>query len=188
MKIVLIGDSIRIGYQPLVAQKLQGKADVWGPAENSRHSLWVLDHFQEWIADRKPDIVHFNCGIHDTVIMEDGKLQVVMEQYRLCMQRIVRRLTDLPQTKAIWAASTPWYTGQAGTPLSLWSPRPEIDEYNAAALVPVKTAGLAVNDLNRAVHDNDYTKCLNPEDGLHMTDFGNEVLSDAVVGAVITCM
>ena len=42
MKIVLIGDSIRMGYQPLVAAKCKA-FNVWGPAENCRHSLWALD-------------------------------------------------------------------------------------------------------------------------------------------------
>ena len=55
MKVVLIGDSIRMGYQPFVARKLEGRADVWGPPVNCRHSLWALDHFGPWVAERQPD-------------------------------------------------------------------------------------------------------------------------------------
>jgi hypothetical protein len=47
--------------------------------------------------------------------------------------------------------------------------------------------GLPVNDLHEVIMSNDHTRCLS-EDGCHMTEFGNEVLSDTVVksiGAVI---
>ena len=49
-KVVLIGDSIQMGYQPLVVTNLQGWAEVWGPSENCRHSLWALEHFNQWVA------------------------------------------------------------------------------------------------------------------------------------------
>ncbi len=40
-----------------------------------------------------------------------------------------------------------------------------------------------MNDLHDVIVRNDFSKCL-AEDGCHMTGFGNEVLSDAVVKAV----
>ena len=39
------------------------------------------------------------------------------------------------------------------------------------------------NDLHDVILSNDFAKCLS-EDGCHMTAFGNEVLSDAVVEAI----
>ena len=45
--------------------------------------------------------------------------------------------------------------------------------------------GLPVNDLNDVIVRNDFTKCIS-EDGCHMTEFGNEVLSDAVATAIAT--
>ena len=186
-KVILIGDSIRMGYQPFVAKKLEGTAEVWGPEVNCRHSLWVLDHLQEWVLDRTPDVVHFNCGIHDVVTMEDGQFQILREQYRVCMERIVRRLADLKGATPIWGTLTPWYVGSTDTPMSKWTRKPEVDEYNAIALEAVRAAGFAVNDLNKVVEDNDPTKVLS-EDGLHMSEFGNDVLSDAVVKAVKAAM
>lgn len=94
MKVVLIGDSIRMGYQPLVAKKFE-EAEIWGPIENCRHSLWVLDHFQEWVTDQKPDLVHVNFGIHDASIQEDGTHQIFLAQYRLCLQRFIDRVKQL---------------------------------------------------------------------------------------------
>ena len=48
-KAVLIGDSIRRNYQRRVQARLDGEAEVWGPWENCRHSLWALDHYDQWV-------------------------------------------------------------------------------------------------------------------------------------------
>ena len=185
MKVVLIGDSIRMGYQPLVARKLEGEAEVWGPAQNSRHSLWALDHFPEWVEQQKPDVVHVNFGIHDASIQADGEHQVILPQYRLCLTRFIARVRAMSKGLMIWATTTPLYTSQPQVPMSLWSVRiaAEIDAYNAAALEIVRSEGLPIDDLHQVVMDSDYAKCLR-EDGCHMTEFGNDVLSDSVVKSI----
>ena len=70
-------------------------------------------------------------------------------------------------------------------PMAQWQFRPEreIAKYNATALEVVRDEGLAVNDLHELILRNDFSKCLT-EGGCHMTDFGNEILSDAVVEAI----
>jgi len=185
MKGVLIGDSIRGGYQPFVIKKMEGKAEVWGPPQNCRHSLWALDHFPEWVAAQDPDVVHVNFGIHDVSIMPDGEHQILLAQYRLCLQRFINKVKELDSTQMIWATTTPLYKPEEGVPMSEWrvNAAAELDQYNAAALEIVNAEGLPVNDLHKVIMDNDYAKCLTP-DGCHMTEFGNEVLSDAVVKAV----
>lgn len=184
MKVVLIGDSIRMGYQPLVARKFE-EAEVWGPAANCRHSLWALDHFEKWVAGQNPDIVHVNFGIHDCSIQSDGEHQILLAQYRLCLQRFISKVKELTNAKMIWATTTPLYTPEQGVPQSQWKIRTEaeLDKYNSAALAIVKAEGLPVNDLHDVILRNDFAKCLS-EDGCHMTAFGNEVLSDAVVAAI----
>ncbi len=184
MKIVLIGDSIRMGYQPLVAAKCEG-LDVWGPSDNCGSSFWAISRFGEWVADQCPDVVHVNFGIHDASIMEDGEHQIVLAQYRLNLQRFIARVKQLGKTRMIWATTTPLYEARGGVPMAEWSilERAEINEYNAAALEIVKREGLPVNDLHDVIVRNDFSKCL-VEDGCHMTGFGNEVLSDAVAKAV----
>ena len=39
--VVLIGDSIRMGYQDHVASQLAGRAEVWVPEEQRKGSLWI---------------------------------------------------------------------------------------------------------------------------------------------------
>ena len=183
MKVVLIGDSIRMGYQPLVMKKCK-KAEVWGPMENCRHSLWVLDHFQEWVADQEPDVVHVNFGIHDCIPMADGNHQVLLPQYRLSIKRVISKVKDLGKTQMIWATTTPLYRSEQDKPMNEWQVREDaqLKEYNDAALEIVQAKSLPVNDLHEVIMSNDYSKCL-IEDGCHMTEFGNDVLSDAVVKA-----
>jgi len=187
MKVVLIGDSIRMGYQPLVAKKMIDKAEVWGPEVNCRHSLWALDHFEEWVAPQKPDVIHVNFGIHDASLQPDGEHQILLPQYCLCLARFVTKVRQLGNTKMIWATTTPLYQPEPEEPMTQWSisKQAEIEEYNRAALNIVLKEGLPVNDLHEVIVRNDFTKCLT-EDGCHMMEFGNEVLSDAVATAITT--
>ena len=185
MKVVLIGDSIRMGYQPFVIKKLAGEAEVWGPAQNCRHSLWALDHFPDWIENQKPDLVHVNFGIHDVSLQADGEHQILLAQYRLCLRRFINKVKELDGVRMIWATTTPLYAAEPDVPAAQWQIRKaaELDQYSAAALEIVEAEVLPVNDLHQAILDNDFSKCLR-EDGCHMQEFGNEVLSDAVVEAI----
>jgi isoamyl acetate esterase len=63
--VILIGDSIRLGYQDVVRQKLAGTAEVWGPAENGGGSRNVLRHLDSWALEKTPAVAHLNCGLHD---------------------------------------------------------------------------------------------------------------------------
>ena len=184
MRVVLIGDSIRMGYQPLVVKKCP-EADVWGPTENCRYGLWILEHFHQWIAVQEPDVVHVNFGIHDCVPIADGEHYILLPQYRLSLKRLIAWVKGLEKTQMIWATTTPLYTVEQDKPMAEWQVREDarLNEYNDAALEIVTAEGLPVNDLHGAIMSNDYTKCLS-EDGCHMTDFGNEVLSDAVARAI----
>ena len=184
MKVALIGDSIRMGYQAQVADKCP-EVEVWGPEENCRHSVCALDHFQEWIVDPKLDVVHVNFGIHDASILPDGEHQILLPQYLLCLQRFIDKVKELGTTKMIWATTTPLYVPEAGKPMAQWQVNTlaDIGGYNAAALEIVKREGLPVNDLHDVIVRNDFSRCLQ-EDGCHMTAFGNEVLSDAVARAI----
>ena len=65
-KVLLLGDSIRMSYQPHVARLLSDRAEVVGPVDNCQYSLYTLSSLDRWIAALgKPDIVHWNNGIHD---------------------------------------------------------------------------------------------------------------------------
>src|SRR5262245_36573808 len=52
--VVLVGDSIRMGYAPAVAERLKGKARVVSPEENGGDSANVLEHLDAWVIAHKP--------------------------------------------------------------------------------------------------------------------------------------
>jgi len=185
-KAVLIGDSIRMGYQPFVQAKLAGEMEVWGPPENCRHRLWALDHFPAWVAEREPDILHVNFGIHDQSenTHGDGQVQILPEQYALCLKRFIAKVRALPKAPVmIWATSTPLFEAKVGTPMQEWPTRGQIDRYNGIALEIVRASDVRVNDLHAVIMANDFWTCQR-EDGCHMLERGNELLSDAVVAAL----
>jgi len=58
-RVLLLGDSIRMGSQPHVARLLDGKAEVVGPADNCQYSLHTLSSLDRWIGDLgRPEMVH----------------------------------------------------------------------------------------------------------------------------------
>jgi len=56
-KVLLLGDSIRLSYQPAVAKKLASVAEVVGPEENCQFASYTLSSLDRWIERLgKPDI------------------------------------------------------------------------------------------------------------------------------------
>ena len=66
--LLLIGDSIRMGYDKSVKKSLEGKANVVFPVENCRFASYVLRHFHEYFNGLKGediDVIHWNAGLWD---------------------------------------------------------------------------------------------------------------------------
>ena len=79
--VVLIGDSIRMGYQPFVTEALAGEAEIWAPEENGGDSRNVPAHLEAWVIARAPHTVHVNCGLHDVKkSFETGVAQVPLAE------------------------------------------------------------------------------------------------------------
>src|SRR5207249_3545666 len=64
-RVLLLGDSIRLGYAQRAAALLAGTAVVASPTANGGDSANVLRHLSDWLASAQPEVVHFNCGLHD---------------------------------------------------------------------------------------------------------------------------
>jgi hypothetical protein len=91
--VVLIGDSIRLGYAPRVIERLRGRAVVVSPPANGGDSSNVLAHLDEWVLRQQPDVVHLNCGLHDLKRSRaDGGHQVEVDRYAENLRRIVARI------------------------------------------------------------------------------------------------
>ena len=98
-KVVLVGDSIRMSYAPLVEKELAGKAVIISAKANGGDSNNVLKNLDEWVIRQQPVVVHLNCGIHDTKKSKStGRFQVSPDQYEANLRKIVDRIRS--QTKA----------------------------------------------------------------------------------------
>lgn len=90
--VLIIGDSISIGYTPFVKQLLAGRANVMRPvlengkAENCQGTNNGVKNIKGWLGDTKWDVIHFNFGLHDLKHVDpvSGKtVQMRMIRYKL---------------------------------------------------------------------------------------------------------
>lgn len=182
--VILIGDSIRLAYQPIVRQALAQVAEIWGPAENGRTSENVLAHLDEWVVTRNPDLVHINCGTHD-LRKERGSPQPRTEltQYRTNVENILRQIQTRTHAQIIWATTTPvnekWHFENRDTDRF----EADVDAYNDAANEICQRLNIPLNDLfgliMQAGRDTYILK-----DGLHFTPEGYALMGQAVAEAI----
>src|SRR5262245_3548888 len=105
-KVVLLGDSIRHGYAPLVAKRLAGKAVVVSP-KGAGDSAWLLKQLDA-VVKEKPAVVHFNAGLHDLRRSKKTEAyQVDLKAYRANLQAAVARLRKETDAALVFANTTP---------------------------------------------------------------------------------
>jgi acyl-CoA thioesterase-1 len=183
-RVLLLGDSISIGYTLPVRARLAGKANVHRPAENCGETARGLKSLDKWIGDGKWDVIHFNFGLHDVKYLDEkgayvppekGHQVASVEQYEKNLRELVARLKKTG-AKLIFASTTPVPAGTLG--------RVEHDElrYNAAALRVMQENGVAVDDLH-ALATAQQAKIQLPKN-VHFTKDGYEQLADAVVASI----
>lgn len=121
-RVLLIGDSISIGYTLAVRKELQGKALVFRPPVNCQHTGYGLANLKKWLGSGKWDVIHFNWGIWDTHLLDEkGNLvrtpdetkttvplhiRYTPEQYRENLGKLMDILQGTGAT-LIWASTTP---------------------------------------------------------------------------------
>jgi hypothetical protein len=172
MKILLIGDSIRMSYQARVKEKLLGAADVVAPEENCRFAKYSLWNFCTWVAELgQPDIIHWNNGIWDAYHLNaDIGVFTPLDEYKTYLKRLLKEMRKTG-AKIIWATTTA-VNDQCGV-----CNNAEIDLYNAEAVKLMQAEGLEINDLNRLIKAN--IAGYIAEDGVHLTPDGIEVCAAA---------
>lgn len=184
-KIVLLGDSIRMGYDKYVRKSLEGSAEVFYPPENCRFTFYLLRTLREWmkngILPADADVVHWNAGLWDMAVMYDDGPLVPPEVYRQTLERIHRRLQiHFPKAKLIFATSTAVQEEKYGPDFKRTNK--SIEEYNAIARSVLEPLGEEIDDLYAVslqateAHHSDLTH--------YNTDAGRLLLG----GAVVECL
>jgi lysophospholipase L1-like esterase len=183
-KVVLIGDSIRMGYAPLVAKRLEGKAIVVSAKPNGEDSGNVLKNLEEWVIKEKPDVVHINAGLHD-LKLKDGTYQVPLAEYEKNLKTILERIQKETHAKIIFATSTPILDNlHAQRKAGFDRVEADVQRYNTAAVAVMTQAGVPIDDLHELVEAGGKEKLIGP-DGTHYTPAGYDALAAAVTNSIL---
>ncbi len=176
-RVLLIGDSISIGYTLPTRKLLEGKANVHriptngGPTKNGVASI------AKWLGTGKWDVIHFNWGIHDLKYMPDGKRQVEPADYEANLRSLVATM-KATGAKLIWATTTPIPEGELNPPRRFG----QVKEYNEIAARVMAENGVAIDDLNGYITPKLAT-LQNPHD-VHYSAAGSEYLAQQVAAEI----
>ena len=183
---LLIGDSICMGYRPLVKQRLGEKVDILSIEGNGGDSGNVLGNLDQWMINCDATLIHFNCGLHDLKVAQDGKtLQQPLDVYEANLRKIVERLQKESTARLVWASITPVIDERHSAVKGFDRRLKDVKAYNNVATGIMTAAGIPIDDLYSAIQNDDVTACLG-RDGVHMTERGNKVLTDAVCQCLLS--
>lgn len=183
--VLLLGDSIRLGYQPVVAAQLASTATVWGPEANGQDTATTLAHLDAWFTAVNPAVIHWNCGLHD-LKRENGATETIvpLTQYAETLATIIARIRARTAAPLLFATTTPIHEARhAARGLTFARFAADVDTYNNAARAVCARLTVPLNDLYRVVMDAGGVTLMLP-DGTHYTEDGYRVLGTAVTDAV----
>ena len=150
-RVLLVGDSISIGYTLPTRDFLKGKANLHRIPTNGGPTTRGLANIDAWLGKSKWDIIHFNWGLHDLKYMgpkrenlfpkeKGGKPQVPLADYEKNLEKLVVRLKKTG-AKLIWRNTTPIPPGSKGRYVG------DSVKYNEAAARVMKRHGIPTHDL-----------------------------------------
>lgn len=147
--LLLIGDSIRMGYDKSVAKTLSGRVNVIYPDDNCRFAAYVLRHFHEYMGDVKGediDVIHWNAGLWDCLRLFEEEPQTPLEVYAYYIERICMRIKKLcPNAKVIFATSTRVISEKMDKYFKRYNE--DTEKYNEVAVGIAEKYGFEINDL-----------------------------------------
>ncbi|HEX5790282.1 MAG TPA: SGNH/GDSL hydrolase family protein, partial [Luteolibacter sp.] len=188
-RVLLIGDSISIGYTVPVRKLLKGKANVHRIPGNGQTSDFGVTNLPKWLGEGKWDVIHFNWGLWDLCYRHpesksqgkrdkiNGTLSTTPEQYRKNLEAAVAILKKTG-AKLIWCSTTPVPEGEDGRKVG--------DDliYNKIAKEVMDANGIPIDDLHAHALKKLPGIALKPGD-VHFTDAGSEYLAEQVVASIL---
>ncbi len=186
VNILIIGDSISIGYTPWVNKALAGKAYVTHNSGNARNTGFGLENLESWVGNTDWDIIQFNWGLWDLCYRNpnsnnhghrdkiNGQLTTSLEKYKENLDSLVQILQTLTTAKLIFVTTTYVPDNEAGRF------KEDAIKYNNAAIEIMEKYGIKVNDIyykSVTIHNN-LGKAAND---VHYTNEGYNELSKLVI-------
>jgi hypothetical protein len=186
-RVLLIGDSISIGYTANVREMLQGVANVHRPLTNCGPTTKGVKELEAWLGDRPWDVIHFNFGLHDLKYMspdggnladpkaEGSHQQVSIDAYKANIEKMVARL-KLTGAELIWRNTTPVPEGARGRVPG------DSAKYNAAVLPVMASNGIPVDDM--FAYASAKISEIQRKADVHFTAEGSRFLAENVTGVI----
>ena len=147
-RVLLIGDSISIGYTPTVRAALKGVANVHRIRQNGGATEVGLANIDAWLNDESRygkgtwDVIHFNFGLHDAKYKTATELRATRERYLENLKTLIDKMKATGAT-LIFATTTP-------LPDKIENPGRRFDSIearNALAKKLMEENGVVVEDL-----------------------------------------
>jgi lysophospholipase L1-like esterase len=176
-RVLLIGDSISMGYTVPVRKLLQGKANVHRIMENGGPTTNGLAKLNLWLGNSKWDVIHFNFGLHDLKLITAGQRRLTVAEYEKNLENIVTRL-KATGAKLVWATTTP----VPGPASKLARITEDVPLYNAAAQRVMQKNQIPIDDLYGFALPR-LAEIQRPEN-VHYTDAGYEALARQVAASI----
>lgn len=184
-KVLLAGDSISMGYGPVVASRIGDRYDVSILPANGGTSANLLAHVEDWFAAPNFDLIHVNCGLHDLGRERDKTgPRVDLRTYEANLRELFRRLRAETRSHLAWATTTPVIDERHAARKDFDRYEKDVTAFNRVGVRVASEAGLPVHDLHAVVVGAGAEGCIG-EDGVHMTKAGYDTLAKAVAEFVI---
>jgi len=177
-RVLLIGDSISIGYTVAVRERLKGKANVHRIPQNGGATEVGLEKMTAWLGKGKWDVIHFNFGLHDAKYTSETTQRASREQYIANLKTLIAQM-KATGAKLIFATTTPVPMGGVLSPTRKFD---SVEERNKLAVQLMQSSDVAVDDLY-ATAKPIMEKHGRPND-VHFASEGYEVLATAVAASI----
>jgi hypothetical protein len=192
-RVLILGDSVSMGYTKTVVRLLEGKADVRRPDANCGATFIGLRDLDTWLGVKKWDLIHFNFGLHDLRFCfngdpyqmknaagefptaETGAPRTPIGQYEANLRELVGRLRARCD-RLIWANTTPVRQYHNGYDPLL------VHRYNEVAARVMSELGVPVNDLHTIIAAD--LDRLHGRDHVHPSHNGADELAKAVASTI----
>jgi len=184
-RVLLIGDSISIGYTVAVQKLLHDDANVHRAPTNCGPTTRGLEQLDQWLGTGRWDVIHFNFGLHDlkyvdaqgnlSNTLENARPQVAVADYERNLEQLVARLKTT-NAQLIFATTTPVPEGSAGRVPA------DAPLYNAAALRVMERHGVAIDDLYAFALPS-LAEIQLPQN-VHFSPSGSQKLAEAVAASI----
>ena len=187
--VLLIGDSISIGYTKAVREALRGEANVFRPPTNCGPTSKGVAELDAWLGDRNWAVIHFNFGLHDLKFMgKDGtnladpedpasSRQIPPQEYVANLTKIVDRL-ESTGAALIWRETSPVPPGSKGRIAG------DAVFYNQLAREVIASAGDIDTDPMHDYASQSELAALQRAANVHYTTEGSQKLGEKVASAI----